>query len=587
MERRLAAIMAADVVGYSRLIELDEAGTLAALKDRRRSILTPLVAEHHGRIVKVMGDGVLVEFASAVNAVQCAVELQKKMAAANDGVTDDRHIVLRVGVNLGDVIVEGGDLYGDGVIIAVRLEAMAEPGGVCLAGSVQEQVGTKLPLTFDDLGPCEVKNIAKPVRAFHVRFAHYEAKPPTASQSAQAKPSIAVLPFTNMSGDPEQQYFSDGITEDIITELSRFRSLFVIARNSSFQYGDKSADVKRVGRELGVRFVVEGSVRKLGSRLRVTAQLIDAETGNHIWADRYDRDLHDVFVLQDDLVHAVVATVSGRVDAAGRDRTISLSPDGLKAYDLHLRAKALYLKYTKSDNEQARIIAQRAMKIDPNNALIAAYYALYCYTDYISDWVSDLDQSLNAALEFAKRAVSLHDADAQARAILAIMYVTVGNFAEARVHAEKGMELNSNDSETRGIYGYFLVTAGEPEKAIEQFEIVRRHNPFDISYLPWIMGQAYFGARRYEEAIATFNQAHESSNEVKAWLAASNALAGHIGEAKAKLQEFLRRAEQDMVHFPGQQTEQWEKYLRRSFPYKDQRDFEHVCEGMRRAGLPV
>src|SRR5262249_25464914 len=271
-------------------------------------------------------------------------------------------------------------------------------------------IGTKIKVGFEELGAQTLKNISEPVRAFRVSGMP-AAVTIAASKPIFDKPSIAVLPFTNMSGDPEQQYFSDGITEDIITELSRFHSLFVIARNSSFQYRDKNVDVKRVGRELEVQFVIEGSVRKLGSRLRVTAQLINAVTGNNIWADRYDRDLHDIFVLQDDLVHAVVATVSGRIDAAGRDRTMSLSPDSLKAYDLHLRAKALYLKYTKSDNEQARIIAQRAMKIDPNNALIAAYYAAYCYTDYLSYWVADLDQSLRTALEFAKRAVTLDDAD--------------------------------------------------------------------------------------------------------------------------------------------------------------------------------
>jgi len=361
MERRLAAILAADVVGYSRLIENDEVGTLAALKERRTSILAQLVAEHRGRIVKVMGDGVLVEFASAVNAVACAAELQKRMAAARDDLAEDRRIVLRIGINLGDVVVEGGDLYGDGVIIAVRLQAMADPGGICVSGAVHDQVGNKLPLAFEDLGPCEVKNIAKPVQVFHVQFGSDSARRPAERPASQTRPSIAVLPFANMSGDEDKQYFSDGITEDIITELSRFRSLFVIARNSSFQYRDKPVDMRRVGRELGVQYLVEGSIRHSGERLRVTAQLIEADTSNHIWAERYDRDARDIFDLQEELAHAVAATVGGRIDVAGRERSARISPAGFKAYDLHLRAKASYLTFTKSSNKKARILAREAM----------------------------------------------------------------------------------------------------------------------------------------------------------------------------------------------------------------------------------
>jgi TolB-like protein len=316
--------MAADVVGYSRLIELDEAGTLAALKHRRRSILTPLVAEHHGRIVKVMGDGVLVEFASAVNAVQCAVELQKDMAKANTDLAEDRRVHLRVGINLGDVIVEGGDLYGDGVIIGVRLQAMAEPGGICVSGGVHDQVENKLPLAFEDLGPCEVKNIVKPVQVFRVRTdCNNSVQRVAEQQSKQTKPSIAVLPFANMSGDPEQEYFSDGITEDIITDLSRFHALLVIARNSSFAFKGKPTKVQDVARELGVAYVVEGSVRRAADRVRITAQLIDAGTGNHLWAERYDREMRDIFALQDEVagpdpvrpVEPVCDKLAGRLES--------------------------------------------------------------------------------------------------------------------------------------------------------------------------------------------------------------------------------------------------------------------------------
>ncbi len=402
-----------------------------------------------------------------------------------------------------------------------------------------------------------------------------------------SKPSIAVLPFTNLSGDPEQDYFSDGITEDIITELSRFRSLFVIARNSSFQFRDKAVDVRRVGRELGVQYVVEGSIRRSGERLRVTAQLIEAETGNHIWAERYDRDLHDIFDVQDELAHAVAATVSGRIDMAGRERSAHLSPAGLMAYDLHLRAKACYLRSTKSANEQARILAKEAMALDPMNALIKAFYAHYCHMDYILDWVPDLDRSLKTALEFAKQAVTLDDGDSTPRWILGAVFVTMHNYAEARVHAEKAIELNPNDTEARAHYGSYLTYIGEPEEALQQLEVARRRNPFGMSWSPWVEGIAYFTARRYDEAIDTFNQIHEPAHEVIYYLAASYALAGRFPDASAKLREFLRVAERDMAHFPGQDPQGWMNYLDRASPYSHRRDLDHLCAGLRKAGLPI
>ncbi len=317
--RRLAAILAADVVGYSRLMEQDEAGTLAALKERRKGILQPLVARHQGRIFKVTGDGVLVEFASAVNAVQCAVDLQQSMAAANAGQVEDRQIVLRVGVNLGDVMIEGSDLYGDGVNIAVRLETIAEPGGIIVSGTAYDQVKNKIKAGFDDAGSQSLKNIAEPVRAY--RVADTAAVAVSAHKPGADKPSIAVLPFANMSGDPEQQYFSDGITEDIITELARYRSLFVIARNSSFQFRGPSVDMAAVRRRLGVRYIVEGSVRRSGNRLRVTAQLIDAATETHLWAERYDRDVRDVFAVQDEVARTLAPATAPR----GRRRRMSRS----------------------------------------------------------------------------------------------------------------------------------------------------------------------------------------------------------------------------------------------------------------------
>jgi len=582
--RRLAAILAADVAGYSRLMEQDEAGTLAALKERRTGILAPLVAEHHGRIVKVMGDGVLVEFASAVNAVACAVELQKRMAAANNGLADERHIVLRIGINLGDVVAEGGDLYGHGVIIGTRLQALAAPGDIWIAASVHDQIEKKLALNFEDLGPREIKNMARPVHVYRIGTDALPAKI-TGGTGVPAKPSIAVLPFTNMSGDPEQQYFSDGVTEDIITELSRFRSLLVIARNSSFQYRGKDIDVRRVARELDVDYVIEGSIRRLDDHLRITAQLVDARTGNHVWAERYNRNMQDVFALQEEMAHSIAATVGGRVEAVRRDHAVRADPATLKAYDLVLRAKALAFKYSKHANEQSRAFTQKAIEIDPSSAQAHAYYGYSHFIEYVAHWVVDREHSLALAYEFGKKAVALDEDDIEARWKFGQVLLARGEFEEARVHFAKGLELNPNDTEAQCEFALYLDCIGQHNAAIEQYDLAKRLNPFDPSFIPWLKGIAYFGARRYGEAIALFNQIIEPINEVNGWLAASYAQAGRIAEAKAKLEEFLRGAERDMAVFPGRKLKDWGPYWQGAMWYRDQRDFDHLFAALHKAGL--
>jgi adenylate cyclase len=361
VQRRLAAILAADVVGYSRLMEQDEAGTLALLKARRKAVLEPLVRQQEGRIFKVAGDGVLVEFASAVNAVQCAVELQNSMAGANSDLPEDRHVVLRIGIHLGDVMVEGGDLYGDGVNIAARLEAIAEPGAVCLSEDAYRQVRSKLMISFDDLGARTLKNISEPIRAY--RVAGVVAASTGEPRHATGKPSIAVLPFTNMSGDADQQYFSDGITEDIITELSRFHELSVLARNTSFQFRGQAVDVRSVGRELGAHYVVEGSIRKLGPRIRITVQLIDVESGNHLWAERYDRDEQEMFAVQDDIVRSLVGTLFGRLEAIGAERSRRKTPASMLAYDYLAIAQPIG---DLAAEAEARHCLEKAIELDPS-----------------------------------------------------------------------------------------------------------------------------------------------------------------------------------------------------------------------------
>jgi TolB-like protein len=582
--RRLAAILAADVVGYSRLMERDEAGTLAALKARRRDVVDPLVAKHHGRIFKTVGDGVLVEFASAVDAVQCAVGLQQGMAAASSGQPEDGRLVLRIGINLGDVMVEDDDLYGDGVNIAARLEGLAEPGGILLSGTAYEHIRNKIAVAFDDLGAQTLKNIAEPVRVY--RVAGVSTSTTAAPRTATTKPSIAVLPFTNMSGDPEQEYFSDGITEDIITELSRFRSLLVLARHSSFAFKGRAMDITEIARKLGARYVIEGSVRRAGNRIRVTAQLIEAATGNHLWAERYDREMQDLFAIQDELARAVAATVGDRIGAAGRARAVALSPNALEAYDLLLRAKALHLKFTKSDNEQARLLARRAIEIDPTNAQAHAYYANACVNAYLAYWADDLDRHRAEALEHAKRAVILDDTNNDAHWVLGLIHNSRREYEEARFHIERALENNPNDTEARGVYAIYLNSIGNPEAALEQFELIRRLNPFELSWFPLIKGWVYFNARRYEDAIASLKQLPEPVNDARAVLAASYAHAGRSAEAKAMLEEFLRVAEHDMAVFPGRRLGDWEEFWRGMAWYKREADHQHLMDGLRKAGLP-
>ena len=368
IERRLAAILAADVVGYSRLMGKDDAGTLTAVKALRKELFAPKVVEHHGRIVKLMGDGALVEFPSVVDAVECAVAVQRGVAARNAGVPEDKCIALRIGVNLGDIIIEGNDIYGDGVNVAARLQELATPGGIALSATAHEHAMAKVDIGFRDGGEHDLKNIAKPVRVW--RWSEGEAA--TVDEAAPLplpdKPSLAVLPFTNMSGDPEQEYFSDGITEDIITELSRFRSLFVIARNSSFHYKGQSPKVQDVGRELGVQYVVEGSVRKAGNRARITAQLVEAASGNHLWAERYDRDLDDIFAVQDEVTNAIVTAIEPTLGSAERDRARRKPTGRLDAWESYQRGLWHTYRNTAADNTEAQVFFRRAIELDPDFA---------------------------------------------------------------------------------------------------------------------------------------------------------------------------------------------------------------------------
>ena len=410
-QRRLAAILAADVVGYSRLMEQDEAGALAALKTRRQDILVPVVAEHHGRIIKVMGNGVLVEFASAVDAVQCAVALQDGFHVANHELPEGRRIVLRIGINLGDVIVEGGDIYGDGVNVAARLEGLAEPGGIYVSATVHDHVTGKLALTFDDLGERTLKNIERPVRIYRAGTGKTLERAARPALALPDKPSIAVLPFQNMSGDPEQEYFADGIVEEITTALSHMRWLFVIARNTAFTYKGKAIDVKQVGRELGVRYLLEGSIRKSGGKIRITGQLIDTATGAHIWADRYDGNLTDVFDLQDQFTESVAGAIQPSILTAEIERSTRKRPESLVAYDYVLRAFPLVWSLNRAQSEEAQTLLEHALAIEPTYPL-ALSLAAWCHAQHaVYNWTDAITVERSEALSLAQRAAALSSND--------------------------------------------------------------------------------------------------------------------------------------------------------------------------------
>jgi TolB-like protein len=412
-----------------------------------------------------------------------------------------------------------------------------------------------------------------------------ETKPAAQAAAAAAKPSIAVLPFLNLSGDPEQRYFSDGVTEDIITELSRFRTLFVIARHSSFQYRGGDLDVTRIGRELGVRYLVEGSVRRIGDRLRITAQLVDAASGNHLWADRYDGDAADVLTLQDDIVRAIATTLGDRIDAAARERALRLSPDALSAYDLVLRSEAHLMRFSKEENAEARRLAQKAVDLDPQSADAHLHLAWTHGMDHLFGWVADRAQTLGAALALAQRAVMLDAAAARPRSLLGFVHTFRREYDEARAQLLTALDLNPNDAEARALYGVYLIAAGEPGAALEQFDIAKRNNPFEVDWMIVCRGTALFTARRYDEAIAALKRAHSQTNELRCWLAASYAAAGRLDEARATLTEFLAVAERDMERFPGSRLEDWKSDLGRFVEYRDAGAFDHLLAALRTAGL--
>jgi len=570
VRRRLAAILAADVAGYSRLMERDEAGTLAALKSRRKNILQPLLARHSGRIIKLMGDGVLVEFASAVDAVQCAVELQNEMAAANADVSQDSWIVLRVGINLGDVVVEGSDLYGDGVNIAARLEALAEPGSIIVSRTVFNHVRGKVKLGFDDLGEQHLKNIAEPVRIYRLRR-HVEGAVARPVLAVPDKPSIAVLPFTNMSSDPEQEYFVDGLAEDLITDLSKVPGLFVISRHSAFAYRGKTIDIRSVAKDLGVRFVVEGSVRRAAMRIRITAQLIDAEDGTHRWADRFDRDLADVFLLQDEVVGRIVSALAGLLPSA---RPISSQrAANLEAYELFARGRVLVTQSIEG-NREARRLLERSIELDPGFADAHAWLAMSHLWDW-SYWAEPMEPHRSLALATAQHAVSLNPDNTGAHAILGYILAQEGRTDPGTMELMTALQMNPNHADAWAFLG---ATKAHEESAVEGIEDLRkafRLNPHPPGWYYWHLGFVHYTAGQYEEAVETLRHEATHRSGSQRILAASLAQLDRMEEAKLEAAQFLAV----QPHFSTQRWVDTQPFLRDV-------DRQRFIDGYLKAGLP-
>jgi adenylate cyclase len=581
-ERRLAAVLAADMVGYSRLMEADETGTLARLKTHRIELIDPAIAKNRGRIIKTTGDGMLVEFHSVVDAVLCAAEVQHRMAKRNVDVAPARWMQFRIGINLGDVIVEGNDIFGDGVNVAARLEMLADPGGICVSGAVRDQVGDRLEdIGFEDLGDQAVKNIARPIHVYRVRLepaskaGQEDAKNTAAAPVLARKPSIAVLPLVNMSGDPQQEFFADGLTEDLITELSRFHDLLVISRNSTFVYKGKAVKMQEVARELGVDYLLEGSVQKSGDRIRVTVQLIDAETDRHIWAERYDRELEDIFAIQDEMTRAIVATLPGRVEAASHDRAKRKPTDNMAAYECVLAAKVLHHRSTREDNVQAQRLLDRALALDPNYAHAHAWKACVLGQTWVYNWCADRDATFQQVAAELEIALGLDDNDSDVHRILAALNVNREDHDKAAYHQERALALNPNYDLVVVQQGELLTWLGRPEEGIDWIKRAMRLNPYHPERFWNHLGRACYCAEKYAEAVEAFSRITRPDYTHHAFLAATFAQMGNAVAAAAHAAEVLKREPEFSVAV----------YLATQH-YKGEIDRRRHETGLLKAGLP-
>ena len=584
INRKLAAILAADVVGYSRLMAADEAATLAALKRHREIVFDPAVAMHNGRIVKLIGDGTIVEFGSVVDAVNCALSVQRSNGALPDEALRQPKIVLRIGINLGDVIIEGDDIYGDGVNIAARLEPLAEPGGICVSSIVNESIGNRIDVRFQDGGDVSVKNIDRPIRIWKW---HPGATPLAAAKSNAAKSelngataSIAILPFTNMSGDPEQEYFSDGITEDIITDLSKIAGLTVIARNSSFTYKGRSVDIRTVGRELGVRSVLEGSIRRAAKRVRITAQLVDAATGGHLWAERYDRDLTDIFEVQDDVTRRIVDALKVTLSPAENARLTAGGTSSMDAYDYVLRGRELLLGKTKNREtfEQSTKFFMRALELDPNYPKAYAALSMAYNLDYQNRWSDDPDSSLPLAKRYAEQAIEKDPNEPFARLVASWAAIFEKDLDRATSEVNAALRLNPNFALAYSNLGSIHNYSGRPLEAIPLLERAIRLDPAFRAQNLHFLGIAHLLAGKYETAAALLRERIllvPGTDFSRVFLVAALGYLGEVDEARRIWRELreINPKYSFREHFSRQ-------------PFRKE-DVERVAEGLAKAGLPT
>ena len=623
MERRLTTILAADVVGYSRLMEVDEAGTLSALKENRRQLIEPKAAQYNGRTVKLMGDGALMEFASVIDAVTFAVEVQQAMKARNADVPEARRIIFRIGINIGDIIDEGDDMYGDGVNVAARMEGLAEPGGICISRPVHTQVVGKLDLRFQDMGDREVKNIAKSVRVYRVvldekasalvtplvapaatRAARHwpriafglvvvlafitggtyfwfarapEVPPADVARMAYPlpdKPSIAVLPFANIGGDPDQEYLVDGITNDLITDLSKFNDLFVIAANSTFTYKGKPVKVQEVSENLGVQYVLEGSVQWVGDALRINVQLIDALSGHHIWAERYDRKAADFFELQNEIIKTILGSLQLQVKVAESERALKHSTENLSAYDYFQRGLAHYRNFNKEDNAKAKALQEKAIELDPSYARAHANLALVHRNNWRYDWANDTSQSMEMAMAHARKAMDFDPDDYWSSWIIGQIYLETGEPEKALAAYERAVALNPHDPTLLMTMIELLVSLGDAEQAVAQAQTAIRYNPRHPGWYLWNLGWAQYFAGQHEEAVATLKKMTDPPNGVRRTLAAALVQVGRLEEARAMIREYMKNEPEQTVADV------------RKLPYKHRAYIDKWAEDLRKAGLP-
>jgi TolB-like protein len=579
MERRLAAILAADVAGYSRLMGVDEEGTHKDLKAHCHEWVEPKIQQHRGRIIKNTGDGFLAEFTSVLDAVRCATEIQQGMTERNAKIPDDRRIEFRIGVHQGDVITDSGDIFGDGVNVAARLEGVSDPGGICVSARVQEDVRGKLDLALDDIGDQQLKNIERPVRVYRIRSKN-EATKTRPVLALPDRPSIAVLPFQNMSGDPEQDYFADGIVEEIITALSRFRQLFVIARNSSFTYKGRAVDVKQVGRELGVRYVVEGSVRRAANRVRITAQLIDAQTGTHLWADRFDGTPDDIFDLQDQVTSGVVGVIAPKIEQAEIERAKRKPTGSLDAYDYYLHGLASLYQDTKEGNDQALRLLGKAIELDPNFATAYGMSALCYVSRQWRHWMFEPQKDVSETARLVNRAAELGRDDAMALSAAGMAAgLVVRDLDRAVALLDRSLLLNPNLAISWLRSAWVRIFLGQFDLAIEHASRAIRLSPLD----PFLVGMqsaiafAYFCAGRYDRSAVWAEKAVKEQPTFAAALRVLAASSASLGRMKEATEALMRLRETKATVNISEL---------RHFPFREPKYFAKYAEALRKAGFP-